>query len=141
MNPLVTALLCLSQRDFFIEQWPYFLGLCLSNLKGNNKSLQQGAVDSLSRLTWVYMVRFNGEENIVTEQRIKQVFEGVFPTGSKFLVPRDAPLSLFVPMITFVAQVYAGTEAAYHICVLTMLTAPLPCCLLLTSLDPASRRP
>ena len=31
--PLLTCLLCVSQKQFFLSNWHNFLGLCLSNLK------------------------------------------------------------------------------------------------------------
>lgn len=41
--PLVTCLLCVSQKQFFLNKWNIFLNNCLSNLKvtqpGNQKPL------------------------------------------------------------------------------------------------------
>lgn len=88
-------------------QAPFFHAMCLSNLKGN-RALQLVALSSLSRLTWVYMVRFHGEDNVTTETRVRQIFEGLFPSNHKSLVPREAPLLIFVRIVSFVAQVRSG---------------------------------
>ena len=49
--PMVTCLLCVSQKAFFLEQWPTFLQQCLSKLKGEPK-MARVALESLYRLVW-----------------------------------------------------------------------------------------
>ena len=50
--PLVTCLLCVSQKAFFLNNWHYFLSLCLSNLKNRDVKLSRVALESLYRLLW-----------------------------------------------------------------------------------------
>lgn len=50
--PLVTCLLCVSQKQFFLTNWPYFLTTCLSHLKSRDPKSSRMALDSLHRLLW-----------------------------------------------------------------------------------------
>lgn len=49
--PMVTCLLCVSQKGFFIEQWPTFLAQSLSRLR-NEPKMARVALESLYRLVW-----------------------------------------------------------------------------------------
>ena len=55
LYPMVTCLLCVSQKSFFLEQWPTFLQQCLSRLKGEVK-MARVALESLYRLVWYVRV-------------------------------------------------------------------------------------
>ena len=50
--PLVTCLLCVSQKQFFLSNWPYFLTMCLSQLKNKDNKMSRVALESLYRLVW-----------------------------------------------------------------------------------------
>lgn len=39
--PLVTCLLCVSQKTFFLNNWHYFLAMCLSNLKNRDQKMSR----------------------------------------------------------------------------------------------------
>ena len=56
--PLVTCLLCVSQKTFFLNNWHYFLTMCLQHLKNKDPKLSRVALESLYRLLWVYMIRY-----------------------------------------------------------------------------------
>jgi hypothetical protein len=60
--------------------------------------------ESLYRLLWVYMIRIKCESNNVTQSRLQSIVNSLFPKGSKAVVPRDAPLNIFVKIIQFIAQ-------------------------------------
>ena len=57
MFPLVTCLLCVSQKTFFLNNWHSFLTMCLQHLKIRDQKLSRVALESLYRLLWVYMIR------------------------------------------------------------------------------------
>lgn len=42
--PLVTCLLCVSQKIFFLQNWHYFLAMCLSNLKNRDTNMSRVAL-------------------------------------------------------------------------------------------------
>ena len=52
MFPLVTCLLCVSQKQFFLQNWPCFLTMCLSQLRTKDTKVSRIALDSLHRLLW-----------------------------------------------------------------------------------------
>lgn len=102
--PLVTCLLCVSQRTFFLTNWGVFLNMCLSNLKNRDQKKCRVALESLYRLVWIYMIRIKCESNNVTQTRLTSIVDSLFPRGSRSVVPRDAPLGIFVHIIQFIAQ-------------------------------------
>ncbi|XP_026809010.1 protein furry isoform X2 [Rhopalosiphum maidis] len=102
--PLVTCLLCVSQKIFFLQNWHYFLAMCLSNLKNRDTNMSRVALEALYRLLWVYMVRIKCESNSATQSRLQSIVHSLFPKGSKAVVPRDTPLNIFVKIIQFIAQ-------------------------------------
>lgn len=50
--PLLTCLLCISQRQFFLSNWNCFLNMCLANLKHKDPKMSRVALESLYRLVW-----------------------------------------------------------------------------------------
>ncbi|XP_046808225.1 protein furry isoform X3 [Lucilia cuprina] len=102
--PLVTCLLCVSQKTFFLSNWHYFLAMCLSNLKNRDSKMSRVALESLYRLLWVYMIRIKCESNSATHSRLQSIVNSLFPKGSKGVIPRDTPLNIFVKIIQFIAQ-------------------------------------
>ncbi|XP_064103219.1 protein furry-like isoform X6 [Macrobrachium nipponense] len=102
--PLVTCLLCVSQKTFFLSNWHYFLAMCLQHLKNRDPKMSRVALESLYRLLWVYMIRIKCESNSATHSRLASIVNSLFPKGSKAVVPRDTPLNIFVKIIQFIAQ-------------------------------------
>nr|XP_006005371.1 PREDICTED: protein furry homolog isoform X2 [Latimeria chalumnae] len=104
LYPLVTCLLCVSQKQFFLNRWHIFLNNCLSNLKNRDPKMARVALESLYRLLWVYMIRIKCESNTATQSRLTTITTTLFPKGSRSVVPRDMPLNIFVKIIQFIAQ-------------------------------------
>ncbi|XP_034255121.1 protein furry-like isoform X2 [Thrips palmi] len=102
--PMVTCLLCVSQKQFFLQNWHYFLAMCLSHLKNKDPKMCRVALEALYRLLWVYMIRIKCESNSATQSRLQSIVNSLFPKGSKAVVPRDTPLNIFVKIIQFIAQ-------------------------------------
>jgi hypothetical protein len=102
--PLVTCLLSVSQKTFFLLNWHSFLAMCLSHLKNRDPKMCRVALESLYRLLWVYMIRIKCESNTATQSRLHSIVNSLFPKGSKAVVPRDTPLNIFVKIIQFIAQ-------------------------------------
>uniref|UniRef100_A0A8C7NIF3 Furry homolog, like n=1 Tax=Oncorhynchus mykiss TaxID=8022 RepID=A0A8C7NIF3_ONCMY len=92
LYPLVTCLLCVSQKLFFLNNWHIFLTNCLSHLKVHIYSLL-GEHPSL-----------NLESSPVSCSRLLSIVSALFPKGSRSVVPRDTPLNIFVKIIQFIAQ-------------------------------------
>ncbi|XP_076876310.1 protein furry homolog isoform X3 [Brachyhypopomus gauderio] len=104
LYPLVTCLLCVSQKQVFLNRWHVFLSNCLSNLKNKDHKMARVALESLYRLLWVYMIRIKCESNTATQSRLTSIISTLFPKGSRSVVPRDMPLNIFVKIIQFIAQ-------------------------------------
>uniref|UniRef100_A0A3B3T569 FRY microtubule binding protein n=1 Tax=Paramormyrops kingsleyae TaxID=1676925 RepID=A0A3B3T569_9TELE len=104
LYPLVTCLLCVSQKQLFLSRWHVFLNNCLSNLKNKDHKMARVALESLYRLLWVYCVRIKCESNTATQSRLSSIITTLFPKGSRSVVPRDMPLNIFVKIIQFIAQ-------------------------------------
>uniref|UniRef100_A0AAZ3PAG6 Protein furry homolog-like n=2 Tax=Oncorhynchus tshawytscha TaxID=74940 RepID=A0AAZ3PAG6_ONCTS len=104
LYPLVTCLLCVSQKLFFLNNWHIFLTNCLSHLKNKDPKMSRVALESLYRLLWVYIIRIKCESNTVTQSRLLSIVSALFPKGSRSVVPRDTPLNIFVKIIQFIAQ-------------------------------------
>ena len=79
--PLVTCLLCVSQKAFFLHNWHYFLTMCLQHLKNRDTKMARVALESLYRLLWVYMIRIKCESNNVTQSRLQSIVNSLFPKG------------------------------------------------------------
>ena len=62
------------------------------------------ALESLYRLLWVYVIRIKCESNTTTNIRLQSIIKSLFPSNSKYVVPRDTPLNIFVKIIQFIAQ-------------------------------------
>uniref|UniRef100_A0A4W4H5B2 Furry homolog, like n=1 Tax=Electrophorus electricus TaxID=8005 RepID=A0A4W4H5B2_ELEEL len=104
LYPLVTCLLCVSQKQFFLSNWHIFLQNCLSHLKNKDPKMSRVALESLYRLLWVYIIRIKCESNTTTQSRLLSIVSALFPKGSRSVVPRDTPLNIFVKIIQFIAQ-------------------------------------
>ncbi|XP_051719028.1 protein furry homolog isoform X13 [Ctenopharyngodon idella] len=104
LYPLVTCLLCVSQKQFFLNRWHVFLNNCLSNIKSKDPKMARVALESLYRLLWVYMIRIKCESNTATQGRLNSIVTTLFPKGSRSVVPKDMPLNIFVKIIQFIAQ-------------------------------------
>ena len=102
--PLVTCLLCVSQKAFFLHNWHYFLTMCLQQLRAKDTKMARVALEALYRLLWVYMIRIKCEGNNVTQTRLQGIVSSLFPKGSNAIMPRDTPLNIFVKIIQFIAQ-------------------------------------
>ncbi|CAB3401270.1 unnamed protein product [Caenorhabditis bovis] len=102
--PLQTCLLCVSQKHFFLANWVPFLNVCLSHLKNRDLQVARVALESLYRLLWVYMIRNNCDGNAATRSRLESICGSLFPKGNRYIVPRDAPLNIFVKIIHFISN-------------------------------------
>ncbi|KER30684.1 hypothetical protein T265_02924 [Opisthorchis viverrini] len=102
--PLVTCLLCVGTKSFFLTHWTNFLTICLSQLKSRTPKVALVSLQSLSCLVWVYIVRIGGEKHLETQTKLHHIVNSLFPKNQKFVVPKDAPVNIFVRIIQFIAH-------------------------------------
>ena len=105
MFPLMSTLLSVSQRDFFLEHWGTFLNLCVVNIRQKDPSLQHLAMSGICRVVWIYCVRIHGEGNLVTERKLRLIAESLFPPKTTFVFPKDEPSFVLAKSIQYMAQV------------------------------------
>ena len=105
MLPLVSVLLCVSQKEFFFEHWTAYLNLCMANIKQKDPALQNLCMSGISRLVWVYCVRIHGESNLVTEKKLKFICDALFPLKTSAVYPKDEPTFAFSKTILYMTQV------------------------------------
>ncbi|KAL5246752.1 hypothetical protein ACHWQZ_G018834 [Mnemiopsis leidyi] len=84
---MITILLSVSSKQFFLTNWPIFLQMCISGLK--TRDLSKVSFNCIYRLVWVYVVRIKCEANTTTNQRLTQIIEAIFPRGSRNIIPRE----------------------------------------------------
>ncbi|XP_071847950.1 protein furry homolog-like isoform X4 [Apostichopus japonicus] len=117
--PLITCLLCVSQKEFFLNKWYTFLEKwCFQELKNKNPVYSRVALESLYRLLWVYVIRIKCESNNQTNQKLSGIVNALFPRNDRKVVPRDTHLNIFVKIVQFIAQErleYAVKEIIYDL--------------------------
>ena len=116
--PLLTCLLCVSQKQFFLNYWFNFAQLCLQQMKSKETTLSRIALESVIRLVWVYMIRIKGEKSSDTNVRLNAIVQSLLPKGSKLVVPKEMPANLYVKMINYIAFEkldYAMKEIVYEL--------------------------
>ncbi|CAG8519511.1 8947_t:CDS:10 [Diversispora eburnea] len=97
--PLVTTLLCVSQREFFLARWNECLYICIQKFK--DKSLKHIAMGCVTRLLWTFLYRCSEGTN-TTYKKLDDIIKNLFPAHRKSIVPGDVPLDLFVQFVHFV---------------------------------------
>ncbi len=101
--PLITCLLCVSQKQFFLNNWFQFAQLCMQQFKSRETSLNRIALEAMVRLIWVYMIRIKGEKSSETNQRLQSIIQNLFPKSNKLVNPKDMPASMFIKIVQFIA--------------------------------------
>nr|CAH8871380.1 unnamed protein product [Trichobilharzia regenti] len=102
--PLVTCLLCVGTKPFFLNNWTNFLSICLSHLKNRTSKVALVSLQSLSCILWVYIVRIKGEKHTETQNKLHTIINSLFPKNQKIILPKDAPINIFVRIIQFIAH-------------------------------------
>ena len=116
--PLLTCLLCVSQKQFFLNNWFQFAQLCMQNFKSREGTLTRIALESILRLVWVYMIRIKGEKSSETNQRLLAIVQNLFPKNSKMVNPKEMPAGLYVKIIHYIAYEkldFAMKEIVYEL--------------------------
>jgi hypothetical protein len=101
--PLLTCLLCVSQRQFFLNSWFQFAQLCIQQFKSKEPMLARISLEAVLRLVWVYTIRIKCEKSSDTNQRLLAITQNLFPKGSKVCQPKEMPPSVFVKIIGYIA--------------------------------------
>jgi len=97
---LVTTLLCVSRKDFFLNNWIPQLELCFHKFK--DKSLKHVALSCVTRLLWVYLYRCSDSSTSNCQKRLDSILKVLFPVNRKIITPSETSLNLFVQIVYFI---------------------------------------
>ncbi|KAG2181999.1 hypothetical protein INT43_006925 [Umbelopsis isabellina] len=98
--PLMTTLLCVSRKEFFIANWYPFVENCLSKFN-KDKHIRVMSIGCLSRLIWVYLFRCN-ESTSATFKKLDGIVKTLFPSMRRAINPTEVHLDHFVQIIYFI---------------------------------------
>ncbi|CAH8610408.1 unnamed protein product [Heterobilharzia americana] len=117
--PLVTCLLCVGTKPFFLNNWTNFLSICLSHLKNRTSKVALVSLQSLSCiLCFCFLLQsdylfvdnqglhctYQGEKHTETQNKLHTIINSLFPKNQKIILPKDAPINIFVRIIQFIAH-------------------------------------
>ncbi|KAJ3014920.1 UNVERIFIED_CONTAM: Cell morphogenesis protein PAG1, partial [Siphonaria sp. JEL0065] len=90
--PLVTTALCLSRKEFFIQNLPAVIDICIQRLR--DKQMKSQSLVSLTRLLWVCAHRNSDASSAGTQKRVESLLKHIFPPKSTLINPPDVALDL-----------------------------------------------
>ncbi|KAI8847120.1 cell morphogenesis C-terminal-domain-containing protein [Chytridium lagenaria] len=98
--PLITTVLCVSKKEFFLKNWPPLVEICLQKFR--DRQLKTMAFNCVTRLVWVYLFRSCDPLSINSQRRIESLLKVLFPVKSRIIVPQDTTLDFFVRLVHIV---------------------------------------
>ncbi|KAF9967252.1 Cell morphogenesis protein PAG1 [Mortierella alpina] len=97
--PLVTMLLCVSKKDFFLKKWIAIFELCRERFK--DKHLRQIALNCASQLIWAFLNRYS--EGISSTYRgLDRIVKALFPPNRKSTALLEGSLGHFIRIVHFI---------------------------------------
>ncbi|KAF9151583.1 Cell morphoproteinsis protein PAG1 [Linnemannia schmuckeri] len=97
--PLVTMLLCVSKKDFFMKHWQSIFDACREKFK--DKVMRQIALTCASQLLWVFLFRCSDETN-TTYRKLDDIVKALFPSHRRSSAMLDGSLGHYVRFIHFI---------------------------------------
>ncbi|RUS21260.1 hypothetical protein BC937DRAFT_93188 [Endogone sp. FLAS-F59071] len=97
--PLVTTLLCVSKKDFFVNNWLQIVETCNQRFT-KDKNTRQVALGCVCRLLWVYLYRCSEGTN-ATYRKLDAIIKTLYPSR-RSINPADTPLDHFVQIAYFI---------------------------------------
>ncbi|KAF9931130.1 Cell morphogenesis protein PAG1 [Linnemannia zychae] len=97
--PLVTMLLCVSKKDFFMKQWQPIFDACREKFR--DKVMRQIALTCASQLLWVFLFRWSDETN-TTYKKLDEIVKALFPSHRRSSALLDGSLGHYVRFIHFI---------------------------------------
>ncbi|KAK3842159.1 MAG: cell morphogenesis N-terminal-domain-containing protein [Linnemannia gamsii] len=97
--PLVTMLLCVSKKDFFMKHWQSIFDACREKFK--DKAMRQIALTCASQLLWVFLFRCSDETN-TTYRKLDDIVKALFPSYRRSSAMLEGSLGHYVRFIHFI---------------------------------------
>ncbi|KAI8602189.1 cell morphogenesis N-terminal-domain-containing protein [Dissophora ornata] len=102
--PLVTMLLCVSKKDFFLKHWLTVFDSCREKFK--DKTMRQIALNCASQLIWVFLYRCSDGTGS-TYRTFDTIVKALFPANRKSSGMVDGSLGYFVRVVHFIGARHA----------------------------------
>ncbi|ORZ22813.1 cell morphogenesis N-terminal-domain-containing protein [Lobosporangium transversale] len=102
--PLVTILLCVSKKDFFIKHWLSVFESCREKFK--DKAMRQIALNCASQLLWVYLYRCSDATG-GTFRTLDTIVRALFPPNRKSSGMVEGTLGHFVRIVHYIGSRHA----------------------------------
>ncbi|KAG0054336.1 Cell morphogenesis protein PAG1 [Gryganskiella cystojenkinii] len=99
--PLVTMLLCVSKKDFFLKHWMSVFESCREKFK--DKAVRLIAINCASQLLWVFLFRCS-DGTSSTFRTLDTLVKMLFPSGRKSSTVLDGSLGHLVRIVHFIGS-------------------------------------
>ncbi|KAJ3135392.1 Cell morphogenesis protein PAG1 [Physocladia obscura] len=100
--PLVTTTLCLSRKEFFVQNLGSVIDICVQRLRDKTMKIQ--ALVSLTRILWVCTHRNSDALSAVTLKRVETLLKHIFPVKSTVINPPDVNVDMLT-RIVYIAMI------------------------------------
>jgi hypothetical protein len=109
--PLITTLLCVSKRDFFLKNWLGFCDIFVQRFKDRDKPGRQLALASVTRLVWVYL--FRCVDSVMTNaiRKMDSLLKIMFPFGRRTVNPSDLDLDMYIRVVYYICNKFPDFSA------------------------------
>ncbi|KAJ3352644.1 Cell morphogenesis protein PAG1, partial [Entophlyctis luteolus] len=95
--PLVTTTLCLSRREFLVQNLASVIDVCIQRLR--DKQMKSQALLSLTRILWVNAHRSNDSASVGTQKRVETLLKHIFPLKTPLINPPDVNLDMLTRLV------------------------------------------
>lgn len=109
--PLITTLLCVSKRDFFLKNWLGFCDMFVQKFKDRDKPLKQLALASVIRLVWVYLFRCSDSVMTNAIKKMDSLLRIMFPFGRRSVYPSDLDLEMYIRLVYYICNRFPDFSA------------------------------
>jgi hypothetical protein len=109
--PLITTLLCVSKRDFFLKNWLGFCDTFVQRFKDKDKPVRQLALASVTRLVWVYLFRCMDSVTANTIKKMDSLLKIMFPFGRRAVNPSDLDLEMYIRVVYYICNKFPDFSA------------------------------
>ncbi|KAG0357861.1 Cell morphogenesis protein PAG1 [Gamsiella multidivaricata] len=102
--PLVTMLLCVSKKDFFLKHWLSVFDSCREKFK--DKTIRPIALNCISQLLWVFLYRCSDGTGS-TFRTLDTIVKALYPSNRKSSGMVDGTLGHFIRIVHFIGARHA----------------------------------
>lgn len=109
--PLITTLLCVSKRDFFLKNWLGFCDTFVQRFKDRDRPVRHLALASVIRLVWVYLFRCTDSVMTNSIKKMDSLLRIMFPFGRRTVYPSDLDLEMYIRLVYYICNKFPDYSA------------------------------